>query len=423
MKIEYFFIGLLLTGLVSEYGHGEERVSSVALGAPSRVMLSIPGDPSRMRAVTWQTPFPDTVSVGQITELTISPYWEENADTYRGTFSAWEEGRDSLISHKVIFDNLEPETEYAYRVGNSRQWSEWFRFRTSSDKAENFSFLYFGDLQDEIKSYCSPILRQAYSQFPESDFMLLAGDLVHRSTDKNWDELFYAGGWIWGMMPSVPTPGNHEYFKDAQGNLTFSDHWEKIYCMPCNGPSEEFNNRVYYLDYQGVRFISVDSRSMYEGNNDKIIVEWLEHVLKSNPLKWAIVFSHIPVYSCSKNRNTEKYRNAIKPVLEKYGVDLVLQGHDHTYCRGRNPANVGENCKNPPMYMVSVAGPKMYELREDRWADKVGSSMQLFQHIEINDHVLSVKTFTRTGALYDSFSLVKNRKGINKVVEGHVAGL
>ena len=31
--------------------------------------------------------------------------------------------------HSVTFDNLEPNTLYAYRVGNGKIWSEWIQFR------------------------------------------------------------------------------------------------------------------------------------------------------------------------------------------------------------------------------------------------------------------------------------------------------
>lgn len=63
---------------------------------------------------------------------------------------------------------------------------------------------------------------------------------------------------------------------------------------------------------------------------------------------------HHPVYSTAKNRDNTILRERFKPIFEKYGVDLVLQGHDHTYARG----GLG---KKRPVYLLSVAGPKMYE--------------------------------------------------------------
>ncbi|MDD4778201.1 MAG: metallophosphoesterase [Fermentimonas sp.] len=106
-------------------------------------------------------------------------------------------------------------------------------------------------------------------------------------------------------MPSVPTAGNHEYSKLEDGKTrVFSNHWNKIYAMPQNPPTPEYQNRAYSFDYQGVRFISVDSYTFNENNKDlTTIVEWLESTLENNPCKWTVVFNHYPVYTCSSGRN------------------------------------------------------------------------------------------------------------------------
>ena len=145
------------------------------------------------------------------------------------------------MGHKVIFENLKPNTKYVYRVGDGKNWSEWFQLKTSSENSEPFSFLYFGDVQNNIKSSCSRLLRQAYSSFPNADFMLFAGDLVSSSREEYWKEFFYAGGWIFGMVPSVPTPANN--------------------------------------------------------SDGEIILKWLDQTLAGNPNRWTVVFTHFPVYS------------------------------------------------------------------------------------------------------------------------------
>ncbi len=385
---------------------------------PDRIMLTIPGDPATTRAVSWRTVFSDKASVGEISLVESSPSLENSAQKVTGTFSPWEEGSTSAMGHKVVFNNLKPNSIYAYRVGNGEQWSEWFQFKTSSENAEPFSFLYFGDVQNDIKSYASRTLRQAYSNFPGADFMLFAGDLVSKSNEEYWREFFYAGGWIFGMMPSLPVPGNHEYGKAIDGSREFSRQWNQIYTMPENGPSAKYNNRCYYIDYQGVRFVSLDSPAMgYNRSDAGQILAWLEKVLGENPNQWSIVFTHYPVFSCSQGRDSEEYKEAVKPILEKYGVDLVLQGHDHTYCRGQNLSQVADKEGNNPMYVVSVAGPKMYGLNTRFWSDRVASDTQLYQHISINGNSLDYKAYSVDGQLYDAFKLVKKASGVNFVQE------
>lgn len=395
----------------SEFANFEPTTS------PDRIMLSIPGNPATSRAVSWRTAFEDTVSIGEIARMDAAPELEQNPVQQKGIYAPWETGNLKAMGHKVVFENLQPSTQYAYRVGNGEQWSEWFHFETSSDKTEPFSFLYFGDVQNDIKSYCSRTLRQAYSHFPNADFMLFAGDLVSRSQEEYWREFFYAGGWIFGMMPSIATPGNHEYDKPENQARTFSNHWQQIFTFPANSPAKEYENRSYYLDYQGVRFVSLDSPALGEYKNDStLVLNWLDQTLAENPHSWTIVFTHYPVYSCSQGRNAEWYRRAVKPILEEHGVDLVLQGHDHTYCRGQNLENVNPETKNPPMYVVSVAGPKMYGLNTSFWSDRMASETQLYQHIGIAGDTLSFKSFMVNGQLYDDFMLIKTKGSANKVV-------
>jgi predicted phosphodiesterase len=382
-----------------------------------RMMLTIPGNPANTRAVSWRTIFNDSISIGEIALLDVAPELELHKVTVTGTSSPWETGSKKAMGHKVVFDNLKSDKKYAYRVGNGKFWSEWFQFKTSSDKANPFSFLYFGDVQNDIKSYGSRTLRQGYSHFPKSDFMLFAGDLVKVSNEDYWNEFFYAGGWIFGMVPSLATPGNHEYDKDNQPH-SFSKQWNQIFTMPSNGPSKKFNNRIYYMDYQGVRFVSLDSPAYGENKEeDEMVLGWLNQTLMNNPNRWVVVFTHYPVYYCCQGRDKKEYQDAGKIILEKNGVDIVLQGHDHTYCRGQNHPNATANSRNHPMYVVSVAGPKMYGLNSNFWSDRMGSNTQFYQHISFSGDTLSYQSFTVAGDLYDDFVLIKNKAGINRVLE------
>ena len=98
----------------------------------------------------------------------------------------------------------------------------------------------------------------------------------------------------------------------------------------------------------------------------------------------------------------ERLRAALEPVLQKHGVDLVLQGHDHTYARGR---------KGGPVYVVSVAGPKQYAGGDREWASRKATGVQLFQAISVDGGELTYKAYTATGALYDAFRLSKPTRG------------
>ena len=138
----------------------------------------------------------------------------ERAETVAATSTALATDLGESRYHSVVFDDLDPSTTYAYRVGDGVNWSEWVHARTASEKAEPFTFIYFGDAQTNLKSLWSRVIRGAYSDASRARFIVHAGDLVNRANrDAEWGEWFGAGGWVNAMVPSVPTPGNHEYEK------------------------------------------------------------------------------------------------------------------------------------------------------------------------------------------------------------------
>lgn len=138
------------------------------------------------------------------------------------------------------------------------------------------------------------------------------------------------------------------------------------------------------------------------------------------------VLFHQPVFTCARSKDTPLFKQAWKPVFEKHGVDLVLQGHDH--CYGRWTAEQGSQAAREaraggaaqgPVYLVSVAGAKMYGLNDrSTWQpDRVAEDTSLFQTIDIAGGRLTLKAFLNTGVLYDGFELVKRADGRNAFAE------
>ena len=154
------------------------------------------------------------------------------------------------------------------------------------------------------------------------------------------------------------------------------------------------------------------------GGHKKIIVcfaaLWLDGILSENPQRWTIAAIHQPVYSTGKRRKKQKKISPEKlfvPVFDRYSVDLVLQGHDHSYSRTgrlRNGSRVPDNEKGT-VYVISVSGPKFYPMnnRYKDIMDKSGTGRQLFQVISIDENRLVYECHDAGGAMYDSFVLEK----------------
>lgn len=62
---------------------------------------------------------------------------------------------------------------------------------------------------------------------------------------------------------------------------------------------------------------------------------WLERTLRESTAPWKIVALHHPPYSAGYQGSNESARAAFGPLFERYGVQLVLSGHDHDYQRSR----------------------------------------------------------------------------------------
>ncbi|WP_310587735.1 metallophosphoesterase [Dyadobacter sp. CY312] len=145
---------------------------------------------------------------------------------------------------------------------------------------------------------------------------------------------------------------------------------------------------------------------------------WFENTVKTNTNRWTVVIHHHPIYSTKNGRDNDEWRLKMEPLYKKYKVDIVLQGHDHTYGRGINiPAGQSRKKPDGPIYVVSVSGPKMYDIGLQNWMDRAASNTQLYQVITVDPGKLAFKAYTVNGDLYDAFDLVKDKKGVNTLVE------
>jgi predicted phosphodiesterase len=398
---------------------------------PDRIVLNLTEDPSTSMNIAWRTSTDVDTAYAEIAIATAAPKFWRNATDYVAQTETLdlrhvEESNVIANFHSVNFKGLASNTLYAYRVGDGEHWSEWLQFKTASAKADPFSFLYVGDAQNNLLELWSRLIRQGYKSNPNASFIIHAGDLVnHANNDQQWNEWFQAGSFIHSTVPSISIPGNHEYralkrWKKRELSL----YWRPQFNLPENGP-ESLPETAYFVDYQNVRFIGLNTNVQ-----DKEQVKWLIEVLENNPNRWTVCTFHHPLYSASGGRDNEKLRKELKPIFDKYKVDLVLQGHDHSYARGRTEpleynmtSGINKRDQTGTVYVVSVSGGKMYTLAETAWdgldaeRERAAENTQLIQSISIDGDRLSYQSITAVGELYDAFDIIKNQEGPNTFLE------
>lgn len=378
---------------------------------PDRIALTFSGDPATSISAVWRTGELDAEPRVQYALATSGPEFLVDTKTVNATTEKLDFRIADSYYHTATISDLLPNTQYLYRVGDGSKFSEWSEFKTAQKKDEPFSFVYFGDAQNAIKAAWSRVVRRGLRDMPDASFFLHAGDLINSSnSDNEWGEWFYAAGWINRSIPIVAVPGNHEYGK---GGL--SRHWKPSFEFPKNGP-EGMQDSVYFFDYQGVRFVALDTNREIEKQ-----AKWLDTVLKDNQSNWTILTGHHPFYSPAKKRNNPKLRELFAPVFKKHRIDLCLQGHDHSYSRTFQTElkkevdeSASKHVKNGTVFAVSVSGPKMYTVDKKTVMQRVAEGTQLYQLITVEKNKISYKALTATGELYDAFEL--NRDGENVTI-------
>lgn len=436
-EILFFLVAVLMHSFLPLLAHDSHKGLhhwEIPSMDPDRIILTFHGDPSTSRAVTWRTDKSITKAVAQIAEAKVNSKFTDDAVSVEAATEAFDlgqyKGNSALVVHYhgAKFKNLKPNTQYVYRVGDgSKHWSEWIQFRTAKSSYAPTQFVYFGDAQNDVLDHWSRVIRMAYQTAPNASFAIHAGDLINKAhRDHEWAQWFKAGGFIHSQWTAIPAVGNHEFMLLGETPLKgwswfkekkkVSIQWRPQFTLPVEKDLvPELHETVYTVDYQDIRVIVLNSNDHLEQQT-----KYLEQKLKNCTAKWKIVTCHHSVFSPADGRNFQFARDHWKPLLDKYNVDLVLNGHDHTYARGHVPVRTRDEKSASELgtvYVTSVSGPKQYALdpkqikayKSDGYqSDKTAEQTQFFQVITIEGNTLSYVAYTVMGDEYDRATIQKD---------------
>lgn len=274
-----------------------------------------------------------------------------------------ETGRNNGVHQYAALTGLTPATTYEYRIVTADgATGPWETFRTAAAGLQDFDFLYFGDAQNGLDNEVKLGAQAAYNAVPDAALALHTGDQINDAQDdEQWGQWFEAQGAAARHIPMLAALGNHELTVDVVAK-NYRDH----YTHPTNGPAI-LPESTFYVDYQGVRFITLTANDLFLGLQANL----LEEALSSNPNDWSVVMFHQPVYNGTTERISTTNLRYFGDILEKHNVDLVLTGHDHTYARGYRAENEVDGQNTGPVYMVSSYGSKFYEAgtENEAWDD------------------------------------------------------
>jgi hypothetical protein len=299
-----------------------------------------------------------------------------------------------------------------------------------------------------------------YNNQKHLDGWIMLGDNAYES---GFDGEYQVG--VFEAYPQIlpntvlwPAPGNHDY----NNHIPFSPDpaYYDIFHLPVNaeaGGVASGTEKYYSWNFGNVHFISLDSYDEDRGSTDPMAT-WLSADLAANTQPWVVVYWHHPPYTKGSHDSDNwlldgeliDMRENILPILESYGVDLVLNGHSHSYERSNlidghydvsGTFDPGIHLKDPgsgdyvndcpyiknsengvahsgTVYAVVGCSGKLsgtssgwpHPVMESYASDKLGSMI-----IEVKGNRMDCKFITSAGAIYDQFTIVKDPGGFSTI--------
>ncbi|WP_422660017.1 phosphodiester glycosidase family protein [Paenibacillus sp. EC2-1] len=372
---------------------------------PYNINVSMGEEPTKSRGFTWHTnPGVDQSVVELVEASEFTDFNGPNVTRIQGENSLYQTLDIGTIRvHKAMANGLKPGTDYIYRVGDGHEhYSAQGTFKTAEVEGDHTKFLYFADSQGSTEAdfkLWGNTVRKAIGEHPDSEFIYQAGDMVDKGFNENqWNLWFREAQDAFLNTTLVGAIGNHEVM-GTKGNSDFLAHFNQ----PGNGvPSLQGTN--FSFDYKDAHFIVLNSEYQYEEQK-----EWLEQDLAKTTKKWKIAMFHRGPYGSIYD--TVEVRNLWAPVLEKYNVDLVLNGHDHMYLRTHLMKDklVSTDGQGTTYVIAGSSGSKFYSLTARDWQKVTDEEQtQMYASVEIMGDELRMLTKTVSGRVVDEFTLSKN---------------
>jgi len=233
------------------------------------------------------------------------------------------------------------------------------------------------------------------------DLLLLGGDAVNDGADESeWRDLHQAVGLSFEGMTVAAAAGNHD------NNALLAEQ----FLYPDTTP-ERGRGWFYSFTIKGVHITVLDSNIMGAANAEDIA--WLESTLSASAAEeadWRIALCHHPFFPVSSIprdlQRAQTMREYFLPLLEHYGVDLILTGHQHVYARSL-PMQKAEPTQEGVIHVMAASGDKASYTPEDRPYLAVTAPAPNYVLITAQSGELSLTAYDANDDIVDTFSITK----------------
>ena len=337
---------------------------------------------------------------------------------------------DYKLFYKAEITGLEAGTKYEYRIGSKSQddFSEFYTFETEAENIEAFSVIGVTDPQgrtaDEYEYY-NTTLKTALSECPDPAFILNVGDFTDNAYYDDWWRYFFeASRGTCEGTPLMTAVGNHEergdgvkfynlHFNNPQNGKGLADDFvateqTDIIARP---NIENLDNTVYSFDYGNTHFTVVNSGSDWGTSKELLLLqkEWLRNDLQNTDKKWKVLVTHRGVY-VEKVRN-QAPKEVFLDLIDEYGVDLVIEGHDHTYMRTHKMKEDKVSESGTVYALIGSAALKRYDATDvHEWVEVVKplpKELPNYVVMSFDDNAITYSAKLIDGTEIDAFKIEK----------------
>ncbi|MBI4425891.1 MAG: metallophosphoesterase [Elusimicrobia bacterium] len=327
--------------------------------------------------------------------------------------------------HCLEASDLSPSGRYEYRVGYGEPgaalvWTSTRAFgAAAAADAPALRFAVFGDTGQDTEGQRA-VGRAIGAETPE--LVLHAGDVVYpHGEDADYDRKYFSvyGGFI-DRIPLYFAVGNHDYanhrFRAEKGRRWIQDHFLRIHRLPRQREDGRWRlpppGRTYYsFDWGPAHFAAIDANRVYPIPGAPAVHpeseqwRWLDRDLASSSARWKFVLLHQAVYSSGYHGAHEPLVEWVAPLLERHGVDLVFQGHDHHYERTA-PIREGRPAERGPVYLVvGNGGAPLHSIRKRRAWSAYRAKRFGYVLVRIDGGRLQVEAKSPEGEVFDRLEL------------------
>jgi hypothetical protein len=307
-----------------------DRATFGAAPDPRAVHVSWPADPATAAAFVWST---DAETRATVVQYGTRP--DALDQTAVGSVSTAGAAGNRVTAHEVHVCGLAPDTTYHYRVGGEGHWSAVQRFKTAPAPGRSdydVNFVAMGDSRDDIATW-RQMQERAVSGASPPDFEVFTGDAVLVGFVQNlWTAWFDGARASMATTPFVMVHGNHE---------GLSVNYLVQFAQPQAGNAAQ--DELYFsVDYGPVHLVVLNDtplRGDFAGDTLGTQLAWLRADLaraRANRARvpFIVAAHHKPAFASNGDRDDvdrAAVRDGWSPVYDEFGVDLVLNGHEHDF--------------------------------------------------------------------------------------------